>query len=173
MLLKQILVYSILIYFSTACSQKVDNEESIEISKNNIWELVQQKVTWFKKNNYPKIDLESIPDSFLNFYHLFISDSLYQINHIHFEKLIGVIGECDTTIIFNSKNWQYTNWNFVEFFPIDNNTNDIDGWNNTFYSNKSIFYYEFELKEAGVIYQVGFERINEKWLLTLYYVNAC
>ncbi len=38
-------------------------------------------------------------------------------------------------------------------------------------ANQQVF--EFEIKEVGLTYQLGFEKYDENWKLTLYFVNAC
>ena len=138
-----------------------------------IWDSIRAKADDFKQGLSAQTDLATIPKDFLTFYKSFISDSLGQKNKIASEEFIGMLGECDSTIRYNAQNWEYTSWNFLEFFPNNNHVDDIDGWRNYFYTSATTFYYEFYLKEIGMIYRVGFEKIESQWRLTLYYVNAC
>ncbi|NVK65165.1 MAG: hypothetical protein HWE22_11290 [Flavobacteriales bacterium] len=152
-------------------------ENSTEVNDTkeikSIWDTISMKVDWFIKNKSINRDLKNIPNDFLNFYNQFISDSSYQKEHIDFKNLIGVYGECETTIYINKRNWIISNWNFLDFFNVDNNTDSIDGWDNRYYFDNKKFYYQFDLKEIGTIYQVGFEKISDKWKMTLYFVNNC
>ena len=140
---------------------------------NSIWDSVEIKANWFTKNLKPYRNLNQVPKDFAEFYAQFISDSIFQLQHIAYDKLIGVIGHCDTTIRFTKVNWEYNNWDYTKFFNEDNNTDNIDGWDNTFYFTNKRFYYQFRLKEIGWIYKTGFEKIKGKWQLTLYDENAC
>lgn len=143
------------------------------IDTKTIWDSVEVKANWFMNGIEPNRELNLIPPVFNEFYTKFITDSLFQKQHIAFEQFVGVIGQCDTTIRLNNANWIFTDWNFTEFFKNDNNTENIDGWDNTFFYSSSKFYYQFRLKEVGWIYKTGFEKIGDNWQLTLYYVNAC
>nr|HPQ21777.1 hypothetical protein [Saprospiraceae bacterium] len=100
------------------------------------------------------------------------TDSGFQIQRIAFNKLIGVLGECDTTIRFNNKNREFTNWDFTKFFD-GMNDDGFEKWDNSYYFSNDRFYYQFRLNEVGWIYKTGFEKINGIWYLSLYYVNAC
>jgi len=118
-------------------------------------------------------DLNQIPKEFTEFYTLFITDSIFQLDHIAIDNFIGALGQCDTTVRYGKLNWEYEDWDFTKFFDDQNNTDEIDGWDNTFYFSEDRFYYQFRLKEIGWIYKAGFEKRKDKWQLTLYYVNAC
>src|SRR5690606_30545110 len=126
-----------------------------------IWAKIDKKANWFKINRIFNRHLEDISNDFKSFYINFISDSLNQQKKIDFNRLIGVLGECDTTILLNTHNWEYTNWNFLEHFDYQNNLDEYDdyAWNNTFFYSETTFFYEFILNGSGIIYQVGFEKI--------------
>lgn len=178
------LIFISLFSCSETNTQKVGGEEQVSIAvseegKNevkqelSIWDTVRNKVNWFVQDKPSNRDLKRIPVDFLQFYNLFIEDSNYQKQHIDFSNLIGVYGECDTTIRITEDNWIVTDWNFLDFFNVDNNTDAIQGWDNRFYFNSKIFYYQFDLKEVGTIYEVGFEKNDESWEMTLYSVHSC
>ena len=83
------------------------------------------------------------------------------------------IGECDTTIILNSDNWRYSNWDFIKEFTEGSEYEAIEKWDNTVYIADGKIYFEFYLKEIGLIYQIGFNRINAEWYITLYKIDVC
>ena len=142
--------------------------ENKKLTKNNIWDFVNEKVEWFKKGLEPQKNMDLLPSDFKAFYEKFSTDSVFQVNNIQFDKLIGVIGECDTTIILNSKNWE-TATNIFNHF----NESSKEKWNNYFFFDSTKVYFEFELIEIGIICQFGFEKINGKWEQTLSHVNVC
>ncbi len=140
----------------------------------NVWPLIKKKAEWFKKGVNPNTDLNDIPNNFVTFYRKFISDSVFQRQHIDFKNIIGVISQCDTIIILSTSNWVFTNWDFMKFFPINNFTESpTTGMENYFYKTPNKFYYEFKEKGGDLIYQTGFELIKGEWMLTLYYIFAC
>ena len=145
-----------------------DEKDTVEI-----WDKIEDKVIFFKSNTFISRDVKNVPADFLKFYTGFLKDSINQTDNINFNTLIGVISECDTTIILSLKNWDYTTWNFTEHFLVKNDPDDIDGWNNVIHYSEEKFYYEFRLNEIGIIYQVGFEKINKIWKLSLYSINNC
>jgi len=153
-------------------SAKTENR-TISDTPVNVWPLIEKKAQWFKKGATPNTDLKNIPNNFVNFHNKFISDSIFQHQHIDFKTLIGVLGQCDTTIIYNTSNWKFTKWDFIEAFPIDNFTKSPTGYENYFYSMPNKLYYEFRVKEVGLLCQIGFELINGDWMLTLYYFSEC
>lgn len=152
-------------------TETVDQNQE-ETRLPNIWDSVNFKADWFMDGLKANRDLSQMPVDFAEFYKQFISDSVFQANHISYKTLIGVLGECDTTIRFNQQNWEFTNWDFTEFFD-GKNDDYYEGWDNTFYYSTDRFYYQFNLEEVGWIYKTGFEKIGDQWQLTLYYVNAC
>lgn len=143
--------------------------------EKDIWNRINEKVEWFKTNTKSNIDINNIPKAFLMFYTDFLSDSIKQKTRIEFNDFIGVLGECDTTIRLNSNNWEYTSWNFLDHFDFKNSLDNYEDntWNNTFFYSEKIFFYEFVLNGSGTIYQVGFEKKENDWKMTLYYINNC
>ena len=137
-----------------------------------IWDSIDAKADWFMDGLELNRNLDLIPTDFHEFYKQFITDSGFQIQRIAFNKLIGVLGECDTTIRFNNKNREFTNWDFTKFFD-GMNDDGFEKWDNSYYFSNDRFYYQFRLNEVGWIYKTGFEKINGIWYLSLYYVNAC
>ncbi len=142
-----------------------------EKANTSIWDKIDRVANNFKSKAKASQDLSEIDKDFLMFYEKFLQDSLFQVERCDFNNFLGVVSECDTTIILNTSNWKYTDWNFTEFFNSPSDTTLV--WKNYYYSSEDTFYYEFILEEVGVIYQVGFERINSRWYLAFYYINAC
>lgn len=149
------------------------SNQNNEISIKDLFSIEEKKIKWFKKGLKGYSDKALLPKSFIEFYPRFVSDSLFQKKNIKFDKLIGYISECDSTIILNSDNWTYDKDDFVKFLTEGNETEPIEEWNNHVYSTEDKVFFEFEKKEIGMIFQIGFEKINDKWNLTFYSVNAC
>ncbi|MEI7724467.1 MAG: DUF4348 domain-containing protein [Bacteroidota bacterium] len=131
----------------------------------NIWEKTENKTIWFKSDSKLYHSIDSLPKEFIEFYEKFISDSNFQKEHINF-PIIAVIAECDSTIDLTNKNWENYTWDFRKDF-----NNPIDS--NLIYLNNDRFYFECNRNEIGLLFQIGFEKINGKWFLTLYIVNTC
>ena len=148
-------------------------DKNHEILVDNLFAKEKKKIKWFKKGLKGYSNSTLLPKSFIEFYPKFVSDSLFQKENISFDKLIGYIAECESTIILNSDNWTYDKEDFVKFLTEGNKTEPIEEWNNQVYSNEDKVLFEFEKKEIGMIYRIGFEKINDKWNLTFYFVNAC
>jgi hypothetical protein len=148
-----------------------DSNEYYLSSATNTWDIIDSIAKGFRSKAKPSQDLKSINADFLDFYEKFISDSLFQYERIKFHRLTGIISECDTTITLNSSNWLYKKWNFILYF---NKHEDPDEtWSDFIYSSDSTFYYEFILEEVGMVYQAGFEKLNESWYLTFYCESNC
>ena len=150
-------------------------KENKILTRSNIWDLLREKVKWFKEGLEPQANTDLLPLDFIEFHEKFDTDSLFQINNIQFDRLIGVIGECDTTIILNSKNWKIQRGiikNFNEY-PKKKNGDSGEIWNTYFFFNSTRILFVFEIVEVGVISQFGFEKIDGKWKQTLSGLNAC
>ena len=148
------------------------SKKTKEIYENEYYEL-EKKTEWFKNGLKRHNDLTRLPGSFLGFYKKFVVDSVYQKENVNFNELIGVIGDCEEITYLSDKDWEFIDWDFIKFFSGGSETEPIGKWNNTVYTSEDKVFFEFELKEVGVIYQLGFEKIDENWKLTLYFVNAC
>jgi hypothetical protein len=127
---------------------------------------------WNRVKKYKEVSTayskkSEVPKDFLIFYRKFISDSLFQKEHINFTKLIGVIGACEKTTVLTKSNWKFDDWEFIDEIRID------EKWSNTFYASNAVFFFEYLLKEVGTIRQLGFEKNNNKWYLTLYFADDC
>jgi len=144
-----------------------------EVNNKNIWNEIEKKATYFKSDLNPENNLKNLPKEFIVFADKFKSDSIYQLQHIDFGRILGTIGECDTIIIINSDNWKYSNWDFLNDFANGNEYEPIEKWDNKVYASDSKIYLEYFLKEIGMIYQIGFEKANDIWFLTLYNINVC
>lgn len=166
-------LYCILIIFllySCGSRGKENYKKGIDTLKQDsrstkIWEKIENKEIWFKLDSKLYRSIDSLPKEFIEFYEKFISDSNFQKEHINF-PILAVIAECDSTIDLTNKNWENYTWDFRKDF---NNPND----SNLIYLTKDRFYFENTRKEVGLLFQIGFEKINEKWFLTFYIVNTC
>lgn len=153
----------------------VEMEDSLVGIKREAREKLSAKVLWFKEQGEGfQTDLNLIPSDFKEYYLFFIGmDSTMQYRSLIDHNNVGMIDDCDTMVILKKSNWLYSNWNFLDHFSDNNSPSELDGWDNKFYFSENTFFYEFRLNEVGVIYQTGFELVDEEWKLTLYYVNNC
>ena len=131
------------------------------------WNLVFNKAEKYRTVSSKHSEHDKIPNDFLDFSKKFISDSLFQKQHIDFNNLIAVIGSCDETFVLNDENWVFDNWEFVTYLGIDEEVE------NTFYFSDSVFFCQYILKEIGTYRMLGFEKKDNEWFLTLYDVNDC
>ena len=97
------------------------------------WNLVFNKAEKYRTVSSKHSEHDKIPNDFLDFSKKFISDSLFQKQHIDFNNLIAVIGSCDETFVLNDENWVFDNWEFVTYLGIDEEVE------NTFYFSDSVF----------------------------------
>jgi len=136
-----------------------------QTEKEDIWTKIDKKKAWFLEATKTFKTIDSIPIDFNDFYSNFISDSMFQKVHIEF-SILGAIGECDSTIILSDKNWEYLHLDFrTDFYnPLDSNTVSF---------NKSKILIENYRKEIGPIFQMGFEKKNGNWFLTLITIVVC
>ena len=177
-----ILILSFLALISSCSNNKPNSEPTIELIETKqkitplkpaehysidlkIWDKVSDKQNWFLEKTKQFDHIDSIPIDFVEFYEKFISDSAYQFQHVKF-PILGVIGECDTTILLNSKNWEYLNWDFRPEFN-DENYSNITAYND------SLFYYRITLDEIGQLSQLGFKKLHNEWYLIFCDFNAC
>ena len=137
----------------------------LDSQSTNVLEKIENKAIWFKLDSKLYYSIDSVPKEFIEFYEKFISDSTFQKEHINF-PIIAVVTECDSTINLTNKNWQNYTWDFRKDFYNPNDSNLI-------YFNKDRFYFENTKKEIGLLFQIGFEKINGNWFLTFYMVNTC
>ncbi len=158
----------------TSCYVRPENEtksndsiirDKLVLTTDDIWERIDKKGEWFKGDSKIFLTTDSISADFVDFYNKFISDSIFQREHIHF-PFLAAIGECDTTIQLNESNWENYICDFRKDFynPLDSNV---------IYQNESKFYYQNYQMEIGLLFRIGFEKQDGKWILTLYDVNAC
>lgn len=133
--------------------------------KEDIWAKIDKKKVLFLEETETYVTIDSLPIDFNDFYAKFISDSTFQKERIE-SSLLGVIGECDSTIILSINNWEYLNTDFRSDFynPLDSNTVSI---------SISKILIENYRKEIGLIFQMGFEKKNNKWFLTLITIDIC
>jgi len=131
------------------------------------WDKIFEKADSYRKVSEEYYDESFIPESFKVFANKFISDSLYQRESINFQTLIAVDFTCDDEIIFNDSNWTYENWHFLNHIGVD----EIE--ENTFYFSSNVFFSQYMIKEVGIYRMFGFEKIDEEWKLTFYYLDNC
>lgn len=160
----------IFLLYSCGTTSKEDDKNGTDTLKpdfqsTDIWEKTESKTIWFKQDSKLYRSIDSLPEEFIEFYEKFISDSNFQKEHINF-PIMAVIAECDSTITLTDRNWENYTWDFRKDF---NNPND----SNLIYSNSDRFYFECNRKEIGLLFQIGFEKMNGTWFLTLYIVNTC
>ncbi len=182
------ITYLIFVILFISCSNKNETKKSTERDRNNLeiakpsaskdheaekYKELDAKANWFKHGIEKQSTLENLPQSFLDFCNNFITDSIFQKKHIYFDKFIGESGDCEETLFYNEKNWLFLNWDFITFFTVGDENEPIENWNNTVYINDDRIFFEFEIKEVGVVCQIGFENIKNKWELTLYYESSC
>ena len=151
---------------------QTDKSKKIEEVSENEYDELEKKTAWFKNGVKGNNDLTRLPESFLEFYKNFVVDSVYQKENVNFTELIGIIGDCEETTYLSDKNWEFIDWDFIKFFREGNETEPIERWNNKVYSSEDKVLFEFEIKEVGLIHQLGFEKNDGNWKLTLYFVNA-
>ncbi len=136
-----------------------------ETEEGDIWTKIDKKKVWFLEGTRTINTIDLIPRDFNDFYSKFVSDSTFQKEHIEF-SILGAIGECDSTIILSDMNWEYLHYDFRSGFynPLDSNTVSY---------NTSKILIENYRKEIGLIFQMGFERKNGSWFLTLITIDNC
>lgn len=167
------IVYLLTTFLIFACANgkmksKINSDqgnENQELKLENIWEKIDLKSQEFIENSKVYSTIDSMPKDFIEFYERFISDSNFQKEHIKF-PILAVIGECDSTILLDSKNWEIDKWDFRENFYDPQDSNLI-------YQNESKFYFKNIRKDVGKIFEIGFEKHDGIWYLTLYDVNVC
>ena len=152
-------------YSRNSFSSKENMTGKNTTEKEDIWAKIDKKKVWFLEATQTYKTIDSIPIDFMDFYSRFISDSKFQKEHIEF-AILGAIGECDSTIILSQKNWEYLNSDFrTDFYnPLDSNSVSL---------NKSKILIENYRKEIGLIFQMGFEKKNGEWFLTLITIENC
>lgn len=166
------LIIIALVSILLSCNEKNVKKETIEIAIEqqkydikNIWDKIDKKGKWFIKDSKIYYSIDSLSQDFIEFYEYFISNREFQKEHIKF-PILAVIGECDTTILLNESNWENYDYDFRKDFHKELDSNII-------YQSETKFCFKNYRKEIGLIFQIGFEKIDNKWYLTLYEVNAC
>lgn len=164
----------IIIVFATilsSCNDKNVKKETISEATEqkkivkDLWDKIENKGKWFTKDTKIYYSIDSLSPNFIGFYENFITNKAFQKEHINY-PILAVIGECDTTIILNESNWENYDYDFrKDFFNV------LDS--NIIYQSETKFYFKNYRKEIGLLFQIGFEKNDGKWYLTLYQVNAC
>jgi len=134
-------------------------------TQQNIWKRIDERATQLIKGRTEVSKLEDINSAFSEFYERFINDSTFQINRIS-ESVLAVIGHCESTDILTRQNWEIISSHYREDY------NDPK-YEHLIISDESVFYMRSSLIEIDVISEMGFERIEGNWYITLFMVNAC
>jgi hypothetical protein len=82
------------------------------------------------------------------------------------KSILAAIGLCESTKILTAENWEPITHHYKENF-------DDPRYEHIIISEKNAFYLKSIRTEIGVIFQIGFERVEGDWQITLYMVNAC
>ncbi|MEM6736898.1 MAG: hypothetical protein AAF620_12615 [Bacteroidota bacterium] len=135
------------------------------LQQKNIWELIDEKAKELKTGRAELSKLEDIDSSFNDFYQRFITDSTFQYSRIS-ESVLAAVFHCESTDVFTQEDWDLITYNFKEDF-------DNARYKHILVSDKDVFYLQTWLIEVGVISQIGFERIDGQWYITLFMVNVC
>ena len=167
------LIFLTLLVTMVSCNANMNenNNDSIEetnttFNQEDILKLVNDKIDFFKNNGRICYNLDSINPDFTQFYKKFITDSVFQINHVKF-PINGMYEECEGESVEATIN----NWRFLNFDIRNDFYYDLDS--NLFYQNEKLFYYESHRKEVGIIAVLGFEKIDDIWYLVLFQFNSC
>lgn len=144
-----------------------------EAQSNNIYEKINEKIAWFEKGLSPETDIALIPNNFKEFYARFRMDSIFQKKNIDYDKLLGVIVECDSVVILGRDNWVFEPFGKLKDFGVKKAVNSNEIWNKYFYISTDRILFRYNIEGIGNVLNIGFERINNEWKLTLYEVNAC
>jgi len=187
--MKERILILLVVFVLISCSKQTDNKTTSSTEKREIvqtkkskkikkvteneYDKLVKKTTWFKNRLKKQNDLNQLPKSFLEFYKKFVTDSVFQKENVNFKELIGIIGDCEETTYLSNKNWEFIDWDFIKFFKEGSESEPIEKWNNTVYTSENKILFVFEIKEVGLIYQLGFEKYDKNWKLTLYFANAC
>lgn len=140
-------------------------EQAIDDTVKTVWDMVDDKVRWFESNATVNQNEDSINLEFAEFYNQFVKDSLFQMVHINF-PVIAVVGYCESTELLDQSNWKLIKDHYSDSFGDPRYSHDI-------VSTENLFYMGSILDDVGTVSQIGFERINGEWFLTLFAVNAC
>ena len=134
-------------------------------TQQNIWERIDQKAAELRNGRTEYSELKHINPGFSEFYKRFITDSTFQQERVN-EGVLAAIGLCESTKILTPENWELITYHYKEDF-------DDPRYEHLIISDENAFYLRSTLTEIGVISQIGFERIEGGWQITLYMVNAC
>ena len=134
-------------------------------TQQNIWKQIDQRAAELRNGRTEFSELKDIKPGFSEFYQRFITDSTFQLERVN-KGVLAAIGLCESTKILTPENWELITYHYKEDF-------DNPRYEHLIISDENAFYLQSTLTEIGVISQIGFERIEGEWQITLYMVNAC
>ena len=111
-------------------------------------------------------DFTMLTPDFVKFYDQFCSNELFQSKHVRFPLKGVCFSTCDSTLLWDSKDWQFLSWDFRSLME-DNR------YRTKLAQSKNKVFFKCELKDLGILYEVGFLKTNYKWVLIYCVLNAC
>lgn len=129
-----------------------NNRQKVNLTTESKGHKINSNLDFFKNHDFEV------------FYSAFISDSLFQKQHIIF-PLKDAIYECDTTITLTRENWAFDSHDMRDY---DKSLDSI-----IIKQEEDMLNYSLTRKEVGKLYEMRFERIKGTWYLVYYFVNAC
>lgn len=142
----------IIILFMSFLLTSCNNGQKVNFSRNDKEIKNNSNIELFKN------------DDFSVFYSEFISDSLFQKEHIIF-PLKDAVYECDSIVTLTKENWTFDS---VDVRNYDKSLDNI-----IINQGKDKFKITLNRKEVGKLYEMIFKKIDGSWYLIYYFVNAC
>ena len=152
---------------SVTIEDKTAEKDSEKETEKYDWSLILNRIDNYKTISNSFSDKKLIPTDFKDFSKNFITDQDFQKKHIDFDNLLGLETYCIERKEVGKENWIYDDWDFLNALGTD------EKYENVFYFSDSIFYLEYRIKEVGSFRHLGFEKVNDEWYLTLYFVDNC
>ncbi len=122
----------------------------------------QNSATVLQSDSIAQID--DTTDDFNAFYARFISDSVFQKQHIVF-PLKDAIVECNSVVTLTAQNWIFDSHD-IRIYDKASDTLSIK-------QTQTQCHFTLERKETGILYEMKFEKRPQGWYLVYYLVNAC
>jgi hypothetical protein len=135
-----------LLILTSSCHLFVKNKSSVREKESGAIEMIQS-------------------EDFNHFYDAFLSDSLYQINHVQF-PIEGMIAECDTSIELTKTNWKFLKDDFRSIKESELNSIKIE-------QSAGKVHFILIRNEIGIIQEMTFIKKDNEWYLVYYFLNLC
>jgi hypothetical protein len=110
-------------------------------------------------------DPAGVSKDFRAFYERFNSDTAFQRKHVRFPLKGVCFTGFKSAVLWDPKNWESLNWNFTSMF-------DEYRYINVVAQSRKKFFYKCEVIDVGVVYEVGFQKIRNQWMLVYCMVDA-